>query len=69
MSDQEKLYTLIDKELSHPCEDSYPSICAHLASQQGRNYIRQSVFHIAASEGLSVNQAMAQLESDLPAFE
>ncbi len=69
MTDKQKLYAIIDTELSNPCEDTYPSICTYLKGEQGRQYIRQTVFELAVREGLSVGQAMAQVESDLPSFE
>lgn len=66
MTESEKrFWNLLAEELENPCPDTYPEICELLNTDHGRTYVENMIFSMANEDGLGIQQAMAQLESEL----
>ena len=63
---QQYLLSLLKEELDTMCDTTYPELCAMNETEQGRAYIERTVLNLCSADGMSVPQALAQLESSLP---
>ncbi len=63
--DQKKLEALIVKELGNCTEDVYPALCKIKDSSMGVGKIQRMAIKVIADSGMSVQSALAQLDSSL----
>lgn len=63
MSKNKELMDIINKELDVCCPKSLPDLKA-MIDLNGKEAIAELVYNICANEGLSVQSAMAQLDSE-----
>jgi hypothetical protein len=62
---EEKIIKIIDEEINKCGDKIYPSICSIKDQPEGRNKIIQMVLNLIRVSGMSVQSAIAQIESSL----
>ena len=65
--DQRELLVLINQHLDECCnENILTSLKKKITTQAGRDAVENMVYALCDSEGMSVQSAMSQIDSDLP---
>ena len=63
---KKKLIEAIDHEIGN-CKESgiYPNICGFLETEAGYNRIQEDVINLVKNEGMRIDSALAQIESNI----
>jgi predicted RNase H-like HicB family nuclease len=65
LESQQALLVLLGEELDSLADTAYPELCAKNKTEEGRAWIERNVLADCSAHGISVQQALAQIESSL----
>lgn len=65
MNKSERLRQLVSEELSICCQTALPRLQKMISTPEGMERAEDIIYSMCSTEGLSVQQAMAQYDSDL----
>lgn len=59
------LNDLISEALKNPCETNLPRICEMIKTEEGREVVSSMIFTYCKTNGVSVQTAMAHVDSEI----
>lgn len=62
---EQKLRELIGKQLDKCCSTKYADLGKFISTPEGKKRASEIIFSMCATEGISVQQAMSALDSDI----
>ena len=65
MLPEDELKALIESQLLNICETNLPRLCLFCKSDEGKETATTMIFEYCMNEGVSVQAAMAHIDSDL----
>lgn len=65
MTPEEELKKLIADALVDPCKTNLPRLCDFVETEEGKETATTMIFEYCTNQGVSVQEAMAQIDSEL----